>query len=205
MALVLGYQNARHAVVELHVQRLVEAGGGDLAIGESGFARTRQGGDRAVGSDQAQAIVVAVGHDDGAIGQWRDTGRIVEPRRGGRAVGVACLAGTRNRRHLACGRDPADGMVQLVGHPQAPLTVDAHVVGLVEARRAALEQMQAKTAQQGELPEWLARDALDAGKLVPVLPGYTFAQQGIYAVYPDARHVSAKVRTFIDFMRTSVN
>lgn len=55
------------------------------------------------------------------------------------------------------------------------------------------------------LPEWLVRDALDAGKLVPVLPGYTFAQQGIYAVYPDARHVSAKVRTFIDFMRTSVN
>lgn len=29
-----------------------------------------------------------------------------------------------------------------------------------EARRAALEQMQAKTAQQGELPEWLARHAL---------------------------------------------
>ncbi len=55
------------------------------------------------------------------------------------------------------------------------------------------------------LPQWLARDALDAGKLVPVLPGYTFARQGIYAVYPDARHVSAKVRTFIDFMRTSVN
>ena len=55
------------------------------------------------------------------------------------------------------------------------------------------------------LPEWLARDALDAGKLVPVLPEYTFARQGIYAVYPDAPHVPAKVRTFIDFMRTRVN
>ncbi|WP_431624423.1 LysR family transcriptional regulator [Enterobacter chuandaensis] len=54
------------------------------------------------------------------------------------------------------------------------------------------------------LPEWLVRDALDAGKLVPVLPEYTFARQGIYAVYPDALHVPAKVRTFIDFMRTRV-
>ena len=55
------------------------------------------------------------------------------------------------------------------------------------------------------LPEWLVRDALDAGKLVPVLPEYTFARQGIHAVYPDARHVPAKVRTFIDFIRASVN
>ncbi|MDU4267238.1 MAG: LysR substrate-binding domain-containing protein [Enterobacter hormaechei] len=47
------------------------------------------------------------------------------------------------------------------------------------------------------LPEWLVRNALDAGELVSLLPAYTFAQQGIYAVYPDARHVPAKVRTFI--------
>ncbi|MEG6304191.1 LysR family transcriptional regulator [Enterobacter ludwigii] len=55
------------------------------------------------------------------------------------------------------------------------------------------------------LPEWLVRHALDDGKLVSVLPEYTFARQGIYAVYPDAPHVPAKVRTFIDFMRTRVN
>lgn len=55
------------------------------------------------------------------------------------------------------------------------------------------------------LPAWLVQNALDTGQLVPVLPEYTFAQQGIYAVYPDAQHVSAKVRTFIDFMRARVN
>lgn len=55
------------------------------------------------------------------------------------------------------------------------------------------------------LPAWLVRHALDDGKLVSVLPEYTFARQGIYAVYPDATHVPAKVRTFIDFMRTRVN
>lgn len=55
------------------------------------------------------------------------------------------------------------------------------------------------------LPEWLVRNALDGGQLASVLPGYTFAQQGIYAVYPDAQHVPAKVRKFIDFMRARVN
>ncbi|WP_297115580.1 LysR family transcriptional regulator [uncultured Enterobacter sp.] len=55
------------------------------------------------------------------------------------------------------------------------------------------------------LPEWLVQDALDSGELVAVLPDYEFAPQGIYAVYPDARHVSAKVRTFIDFMRARVS
>ncbi|HFK5775229.1 TPA: LysR family transcriptional regulator [Enterobacter ludwigii] len=55
------------------------------------------------------------------------------------------------------------------------------------------------------LPEWLVRHALDDGTLVSVLPEYTFARQGIYAVYPDAPHVPAKVRTFIDFMCTRVN
>lgn len=34
------------------------------------------------------------------------------------------------------------------------------------------------------LPEWLVRNALDAGELVSLLPAYTFAQQGIYAVIP---------------------
>lgn len=55
------------------------------------------------------------------------------------------------------------------------------------------------------LPEWLVQKALASGELVAVLPDYEFASQGIYAVYPDARHVSAKVRTFIDFMRARVN
>lgn len=52
------------------------------------------------------------------------------------------------------------------------------------------------------LPEWLVKGALENGRLVQVLPDYRFAQQGIYAVYPDAQHVSAKVRVFIDYLRT---
>ncbi|MDY1037238.1 LysR family transcriptional regulator [Lelliottia sp. CFBP8978] len=54
------------------------------------------------------------------------------------------------------------------------------------------------------LPEWLVKTALEEGTLLHILPGVTFAQQGIYAVYPDAQHVPAKVRTFIDFLRARV-
>ncbi|EGU9815875.1 LysR family transcriptional regulator, partial [Salmonella enterica subsp. enterica serovar Infantis] len=38
--------------------------------------------------------------------------------------------------------------------------------------------------------------------LIHLLPDYHFPRQGIYAVYPDARHVSTKVRAFIDFLRS---
>jgi DNA-binding transcriptional LysR family regulator len=51
------------------------------------------------------------------------------------------------------------------------------------------------------LPQWLVQDDLDAGRLVRLLPGYRFAPQGVYALYPDTRHLPLKVRAFIDFMK----
>ena len=51
------------------------------------------------------------------------------------------------------------------------------------------------------LPEWQVQSTLTQGRLVRILPEYTFAAQGVFAVYPDAKHVPAKVRTFIDFLR----
>ncbi|NWD00934.1 MULTISPECIES: LysR family transcriptional regulator [unclassified Pseudomonas] len=51
------------------------------------------------------------------------------------------------------------------------------------------------------LPLWLVQEDLDAGRLVRLLPGYRFAPQGVYALYPDTRHLPLKVRAFIDFMK----
>lgn len=53
----------------------------------------------------------------------------------------------------------------------------------------------------GLLPEWLVRPMLSSGKLTHLLPQYAFPLQGIYAVYPNTRHVPAKVRALIDFLR----
>jgi DNA-binding transcriptional LysR family regulator len=54
------------------------------------------------------------------------------------------------------------------------------------------------------LPEWLVRPYLASGELRPVLEGYAFPRQSIYALYPNTRHVSEKVRAFIDFLRARV-
>jgi DNA-binding transcriptional LysR family regulator len=39
-----------------------------------------------------------------------------------------------------------------------------------------------------------------AGSLRHVLPAWVSAEQGIYAVYPSARFIPAKVRAFVDFV-----
>jgi DNA-binding transcriptional LysR family regulator len=47
------------------------------------------------------------------------------------------------------------------------------------------------------VPDLLICDALQSGELVPVLPGWR-ATAAVYAVYPHHRHLSAKVRLFVD-------
>jgi DNA-binding transcriptional LysR family regulator len=49
-------------------------------------------------------------------------------------------------------------------------------------------------------PLFIVADDLRAGRLVQVLPAYASPELGIYAIYPSRRHLSAKVRTFVDFL-----
>ncbi len=48
------------------------------------------------------------------------------------------------------------------------------------------------------LPMFIASEPLRAGTLIPVLPDAKPLPYTIYAVYPPTRHVSAKVRAFVD-------
>ncbi|MGH6862380.1 MAG: substrate binding domain-containing protein, partial [Phyllobacterium sp.] len=48
------------------------------------------------------------------------------------------------------------------------------------------------------LPMFIAADALRDGRLIPVLPELRPLPYTISAVYPPTRHVSAKVRAFVD-------
>lgn len=54
------------------------------------------------------------------------------------------------------------------------------------------------------MPDWSVRDDLAAGRLVRLLPEYRVSyidfDNGIYAVFQKSRHLSAKVRSFIDFL-----
>ncbi|BCX80952.1 hypothetical protein MIT9_P0530 [Methylomarinovum caldicuralii] len=50
------------------------------------------------------------------------------------------------------------------------------------------------------LPTYIAGQDLEKKRLEPVLEDYEMAPMDIYAVYPHRRHLSAKVRTFLDFL-----
>lgn len=50
------------------------------------------------------------------------------------------------------------------------------------------------------VPEFTARAALADGRLIRLLPGSEPKNSGIYAVYPHRRHLSGKVRAFVDFL-----
>jgi DNA-binding transcriptional LysR family regulator len=50
------------------------------------------------------------------------------------------------------------------------------------------------------LPSFIVGTDLVSGGLVPVLPGYRVPELAIHAVYPPGRHLSAKVRSFVDFL-----
>jgi DNA-binding transcriptional LysR family regulator len=52
------------------------------------------------------------------------------------------------------------------------------------------------------LPAFLIDEDINAGRLVRILPEYETQPIPIYAVYPSRRHLSAKVRVFIDLLVT---
>ena len=49
-------------------------------------------------------------------------------------------------------------------------------------------------------PQFIVGADIEAGRLVRVLPDWQSAELGVHAVYPSRKHLSAKVRTFIDFL-----
>jgi DNA-binding transcriptional LysR family regulator len=49
-------------------------------------------------------------------------------------------------------------------------------------------------------PTFLLGEDLRAGRLVRLLPEYPPPEQALHALYPPGRHLSAKVRSFVDFL-----
>lgn len=50
------------------------------------------------------------------------------------------------------------------------------------------------------LPEYAVRRDLEAGRLARVLPDHRLPQRMLQVIYPPARHLSARVRLFVDFV-----
>jgi len=50
-------------------------------------------------------------------------------------------------------------------------------------------------------PSFVVHKAVERGKLVPLLCEFSWRDIAIYVVYPQTRHLSARARAFIDFLR----
>lgn len=50
------------------------------------------------------------------------------------------------------------------------------------------------------VPSFIAYKEIELGTLVPVLEGYKTPQIDAYAIYPQTRHLSQRVRAFVDFL-----
>src|SRR3546814_9536425 len=50
------------------------------------------------------------------------------------------------------------------------------------------------------LPLWIIGPDLKAGRLQRLLPDYHWPDSAIHIVYPPGRHLSARVRAFVDFL-----
>jgi DNA-binding transcriptional LysR family regulator len=50
------------------------------------------------------------------------------------------------------------------------------------------------------VPTFVVGPDIAAGRLKPLLPGFAMPMQSVFALYPPARHLSPKVRSFVDFL-----
>jgi DNA-binding transcriptional LysR family regulator len=63
-----------------------------------------------------------------------------------------------------------------------------------------LRSMAAAGQGIAQQPTFICHDAIEEGKLVPVLSDYAWRSVNAYAVYPQTRHLSQRVRAFVDFL-----
>jgi DNA-binding transcriptional LysR family regulator len=80
----------------------------------------------------------------------------------------------------------------------------AHTVKVAGPAHANNGQMQAALAAEGMgiafEPDFIVAPLTRAGRLVAILPDFRPPSSPIFAVYPSRRHLSAKVRAFVDYL-----
>ena len=81
---------------------------------------------------------------------------------------------------------------------------DRHTVSLVAAMRSSNGQFIKEAAIAGQgltiQPNFILYDALRDGRLVQLLSDHQLDEIGIYAVYPQTRHLSLRVRALVDHL-----
>ncbi len=102
---------------------------------------------------------------------------------------------THNCLHYAYSKDVQEWNFLGARQPIKVQTKGNYLVNNSEALREAL----IGGMGIGRLPTFIAGPDIAAGRLLRVLESYRMPSQTIYAVFPERRHLPAKVRAFVDF------
>lgn len=95
---------------------------------------------------------------------------------------------------------PGDSM--MLKGPDGPRKVALRVVMLSE-NETVLHLSALAGMGMVFLPTWMAAADIEAGRLELIMPDTVNLSVTLYAVYPSRKYLSAKVRTFVDFMTES--
>jgi DNA-binding transcriptional LysR family regulator len=76
------------------------------------------------------------------------------------------------------------------------------VTGAIEMNNSlAIREAVLRGAGITLIPTFIVGEDIKAGRLQSVLDDYRAQEISIYAVYPERRHLSPKVRAFVEFMQ----
>nr|WP_241879474.1 LysR substrate-binding domain-containing protein [Psychrobacter sp. PraFG1]UNK06281.1 LysR substrate-binding domain-containing protein [Psychrobacter sp. PraFG1] len=56
-----------------------------------------------------------------------------------------------------------------------------------------------------QLPDYYVQKYLDSGKLISVLDDFREPEEGIWAVYPQNRHLSTKMQLLLQYLQQHLN
>jgi DNA-binding transcriptional LysR family regulator len=84
--------------------------------------------------------------------------------------------------------------------PQSDLRVQAH--GNFKANNGhSIREAMLAGAGVALVPDWLVHEEIKSGQVITLMPELAPAPLEVNAVYPSGRHVSTKLRTFVDFLQ----
>ncbi len=56
-----------------------------------------------------------------------------------------------------------------------------------------------------QLPDYYVNTHIESGELITLLDHYREPEEGVWAVYPQNRHLSPKIRVFVDYLSSNLN
>jgi DNA-binding transcriptional LysR family regulator len=94
--------------------------------------------------------------------------------------------------------------------PEWPADTAGNAAGTELAGHFIVNNMQAlriallEGAGVGAVPTYSVAQDIKEGKLVQLFPGYPLENVNVFAIYPSRQYVDAKVKTFVEFLTTSL-